>query len=152
MTLMSDMEQMNPKTSSARDLLRAEGYTCVFYGEHDLITERTRGVTPLLSLLDGGQSLGGFCAADKVVGKAAAFLYVLLSVDELFAEVISEPAKEVLSQYHIPYFAEKTVSAIRNRSGDGYCPMESSVLDIQTPDEALTAIRKTLQALRARQS
>ena len=69
-------------------------------------------------------------------------------LDELFAEVISEPAREVLLAHNIPFFAEKTVPAIRNRSGDGFCPMESAVLEIQTPVEALEAIRKTLNALR----
>ena len=71
-----------------------------------------------------------------------------VSVDELFAEVISEPAREVLLAHNIPFFAEKTVPAIRNRSGDGFCPMESAVLEIQAPVEALEAIRKTLNALR----
>ena len=146
------MNGMNKKTFCARELLRAQGYTCVFQAEDDLIVERSRGVSPLLTLLESGKKLQDYSAADRVVGKAAAFLYVLLSVDELFAEVISEPAREVLLAHNIPFFAEKTVPAIRNRSGDGFCPMESAVLEIQTPVEALEAIRKTLNALRTQKT
>ena len=38
---------------------------------------------------------------DKVVGRAAAFLYVLLEVKEIYAGVMSEGAADVLSKYGI---------------------------------------------------
>jgi hypothetical protein len=43
---------------------------------------------------------------------------------------------------------EVRVDRILNRTATGFCPMESAVLKIQTPVEALEAIRKTLNALR----
>ena len=38
--------------------------------------------------------------------------------------------------------------AIRNRDNTGYCPMETAVLDIDVPAEAVTAIRAKLEELR----
>lgn len=57
-----------------------------------MLTSTERGVKPLLQWLDGENSVKGFSAVDKVVGRAAAFLYVLLEVKEVYAGVMSEGA------------------------------------------------------------
>ena len=123
-------------------LLQEEGYTCVLCGNDQIYTSRLRGVTPLLSWLDEGLDLQGFSAADKVVGKAAAFLYVMLGVKEVYAQVMSTPAKAVLEAHHIPNGCEAEVAAIRNRTNTGFCPMETTVWEITDPLEALAAIRR----------
>ena len=66
----------------ARSLLERENYTCVICHGEDVITDRRRGVRPLLELLESGKDLHGYSAADRVVGKAAAFLYCLLGVND----------------------------------------------------------------------
>ena len=39
---------------------------------------------------------------------------------------------------------EKAFSVIiRNRSGDGFCPMESAVRELNEPEKALAAIKQT---------
>ena len=66
------------------DLQRAEralaegGHTLVLVKGERVITSNQRGVAPLLALID--TDVTGFSAADKVVGKAAALLYVKLGV------------------------------------------------------------------------
>lgn len=55
----------------ARTLLEKENYTCVICRGEDVLTDRRRGVKPLMELLESGKDLHGFSAADKVVGKAA---------------------------------------------------------------------------------
>lgn len=147
-----DAHLANAKTVRARELLREGGYTCVCCSDTETLTERARGVAPLMRLIDESKSLRGFCTADKVVGRAAAFLYVLLKVEELYAEVISEAAAEVLCRYRIPFFAESTVPAIRNRTGDGFCPMETATREVETPEMALEVLRQTLKRLKASQS
>ena len=61
---------------TAAELLKVEGYTCVFVRGKEVITSHKRGVKPLLELLDEGVSLEDFFGADKVIGKAAALLYI----------------------------------------------------------------------------
>ena len=56
-----------------------------------------RGVKPLLDFIENGPNLRGFSAADKIVGKAAALLYVLLGVKEVYAPVMSETALYTLA-------------------------------------------------------
>ena len=80
---------MHKDTAAAKRLLESGHYTCVFCKAETVYTDTARGVKPLLSRLDNRVALQGFCAADKVVGKGAAFLYVLLGVRELYAVTVS---------------------------------------------------------------
>lgn len=135
------MEEM---LKQAKKLLVEGQYTCVvILGEHTYSSEE-RGVKPLLSWLEQGVSMKGGVAADKVVGKAAAYLYVLLGITELYAEVISDYAVEVFRRYNIQVTFDVKVPAIRNRTNTGLCPMETAVMEVDTPEEGMTAIKKTL--------
>ena len=134
----------------AKMLLAKTGSTCVLCGNDVILTDNRRGVRPLLDLLEGTTSVAGFSAADKVVGKAAAYLYCLLGIRALYAGVISIPALEVLQSRNIPVEYDTLVPGIRNRTNDGPCPMESAVLHIDTPEDALIAIQNTLAKLNAR--
>ena len=133
--------------NKAKMLLTKTGCTCVICGDDVIITDKRRGVQPLLDLLDSEATVRGFSAADKVVGKAAAHLYCLLGIEDLYANVISQPALDVLQNAGIPVEYGQLVPAIKNRSGDGFCPMESAVWNIEDPHEAQTAIITTLTKL-----
>lgn len=127
--------------TKARHLLESGNYTCVVCKETAVYTTSQRGVAPLLNWLDTGTDLSGFSAADRVVGRGAAFLYCLLGVKEVHARVMSHPAAEVLHSYGINAGADTFVKGIINREGTGPCPFESAVMDIQDAEEALNAIR-----------
>ena len=129
-------------------MLSREGYTFCALKEGELLSSRERGVKPLLSLLDEGKRLEGFAAADKVVGRAAAFLYALLGADEVFAGTVSTPALEVFRSFGLPICFEREVEFIMNRTETGLCPMESSVLEISEPAEAERAIRAKLKMMK----
>ena len=86
--------------------------------------------------LKEGVDMQGAYVADKVVGKAAAYLYVLLGVRKVYAAVISRPALDVLERYNIGIVYDMLVPAIRNRTDTGFCPMETAVLDIDDANEA----------------
>lgn len=133
----------------ARNLLSTGGYTCVLCRDGQCLTDTRRGIRPLLELLDRGADLHGFSTADKVVGKAAAFLYCLMGVSHVYAPVISQPATEVLKSHGIAVEYDLLVPAIFNRDRSGLCPMESAVRDLADPEDALAAIRATLARLNA---
>lgn len=131
----------------AKELLEDVKATCAFVKNEESFYSLERGVAPLLKLLREGNSLAGFSAADKVVGKAAAFLYVLLKVERLYAGVISKYALEVLDKYGVTVEYGQLVEAIRNRRGDGFCPMEMAVLHIDDPNEAVEAVLRKQEEL-----
>ena len=132
---------------NAHRILSEGQYTCVLCRGADTVTDSRRGVKPLLELLESGRTFAGYSAADKVVGKAAAFLYCLLGVTALHAGVISQPALTVLENAGITVRYDTLVPAIRNRTGDGFCPMETAVWALTDPTLAPQAIREALQRL-----
>ena len=136
---------------TAWNLLESGNYTCVVCKEDTIYTTTHRGVAPLLNWLDEGTNLTGFSAADRVVGRGAAFLYCLLGVKEVRARVMSYPAMEVLRAYGIRAEADTFVDNIINRAGTGPCAFEAAVMHSQKADEALVAIRaKRRQMLEAK--
>ena len=137
---MTDLEK-------AKTLLTEGAYTVVLCRDDVTHTDTRRGVASLLALLDRGEDVSGFSAADKVVGKAAAFLYLRLGVAAVHAAVISTPAYDLLTAHGVAVTCDTLVPAIRNRAGDGYCPMEQVTLPLTDPVEAETAIRKRLAEL-----
>ncbi len=134
---MNDLEH-------AKSLLEDGSYTLALVKGGETITSYERGVKPLLGLLGGGKDLRGFSAADRVVGKAAAFLYVLLGVQTVYANVISTLAEGVLRGHGIAVGAQTRTERILNRAGDGFCPMETAVENISDPTEAYRAIKAKL--------
>ena len=135
---------MNTDLKNARNLLDSGDYTCVICRDDAYHTATQRGVKPLLSWLDAGLDANGFSAADRVVGRATAFLYCLLGVKAVYARVMSRPAMEVLENHGIHAEAGQLVDGIINRKGTGPCPFEATVLHISDPQEALTAIREKM--------
>ena len=133
--------------TKAKEILQNGGFTCVLTAGENVYTSNKRGVKPLLCWYESGEDYKGFSAADKVVGKAAAFLYVLLGIKEVYADVISEHALCVLKQNGVFVTYGELVPAIRNRTNTGFCPMETVTMNITDPKNAVGAIKKALEGL-----
>lgn len=123
------------------------GYTCVIAKGEQILTTKHRGVKPLLDWLDEGADLSDAFAADKVVGKAAAYLYVLLGVRFVYAAVISKPALDVFARYDIEAEYDTLVDAIQNRTQTGFCPMERAVWTVEEPEGVPELLKKELSRL-----
>lgn len=143
---------MEDDLTKAIRILNDNGYTCVLCKKNRMYTSVERGVKSLLDWQESGLDLSGFCAADKVVGKAAAFLYVLLGVKEVYACVMSEAAIHTLTKNGILIQYDHSVEKIINRSGTGFCPMEEAVWNIDVPQQAKEAIKNKLQLLQGSES
>lgn len=139
---------METDLQKALILLKIEDMTCVLFKGDVCRCSTEHGVTPLLRWLDEGADLMGFSAADKVVGRGAAFLYRLLGVRRVHGRIMSAPAVKVLRAGGIEVTWDTLVEGIRNRKGDGPCPMEAATEGCTEPEEALEAIRRKLKSLR----
>ena len=137
----------NIDLEKAKTELDAGEYTCVLALGESIYTSTFRGVRPLVSWYESGLELCGYSAADKVVGRATAFLYVMLGVKAVYARVMSRGALEVLQKNGI--YAEYGTLAdnIINRKGDGICPFEAAVLEINDTDAAYEAIRAKMREM-----
>ena len=129
-----------PDGEKARAILGSGDYTCVLCKDTAVHTTALRGVKPLVRWLESGADFSGFSAADKVVGRATAYLYRLLGVSGVYAQIMSEAALEVLKDAGIRAEYGSLVPNIINRKGDGICPFEAAVLNIRDAQAARTAI------------
>lgn len=141
---MKKREKMCEDLKKAIRVLNEEQYTCVLCKGGAMYKSTERGVKPLLDWLNSGMEMKGFSAADKVVGKAAALLYVLLGVKEVYAHVMSESAIDILEKNSIHVQYDISAEHIINRAGTGFCPMEKAVWDIEDAWEGKRAVEKRL--------
>lgn len=124
----------------SHSLVVANGDVCTFDG---------RGVSDLYDLFkeDSG-FLKGASLADKIVGKAAAALMALAEVREVYADVVSRPALDLLADNNISVSYGIIVPHIINRIKTGWCPLETRCFDCLTPQDCFTQIEEfiTLQS------
>lgn len=138
---MTDLEQ------AKKYLAEDENATLVLCKENAVYKSQSRGVAPMMQFLEEKVDLTGFSAADKVVGKAAAFLFVLAGVAHIHARLISKPALKTLEKQGIAVTYDAQADYIINRTKTGMCPMEQTVLEIENPQDAFYAIQKKLKEL-----
>ncbi len=129
------------------DALSNGEYTCVLCKGDVVYTSKETGIKPLMKWLDEKNDLKGFCAADKIVGRAAAFLYILMGVSEVYAGVMTTEAEELLKSYGISAYCTTSTDKIINRTGTDICPMEKTVKDVTTPEMAYKMLKKRTVAL-----
>ena len=136
---MTDLEK-------AKALLESGNYgNCVLYKDNIFHTSKGRGISPMLEFFDAELDMKGFSAADTVAGKAAALLFALAGVTEVYADIMSQSAVNTFNRFGINCTYDKLTENIKNRAGTGLCPMENAVSNINDPKEALPAIQKTLK-------
>lgn len=128
-------------------------------GNNSLVVAKTmvrtydgRGVKDLFRLLnEEPDSLAGAMVADKVVGKGAAALMVLAHVAEVYADVLSEPAQELLVGAGIRTSCGTLVPYIINRAGTGMCPLEARCSGCNTAEECLVEISSFMEEMKRMQ-
>jgi hypothetical protein len=134
---------MTDTIKKAVNKLNQGGYTLVVVNGEREYTSKLSGVSPLLDIIKNApEVLSGACVADKIVGKAAAVLFVYSGVKEVYAKTVSSYAILVLKKAGINLVYEKKVPFIKNRAGTDICPMEKLVLDIEDPKAGAAALLK----------
>jgi len=124
----------------AKSLLR-DGNTCVLVKGEDKIISKQSGIRPMLDILISERDVKGYALADKIVGKAVAYLAILAKVSVVYAEVLSVQGKNTLEKYGIKYEYSTLTEIIINRKGDGQCPMEETVSAVDDPSVAFNKLK-----------
>jgi ferredoxin len=106
--------------------------------------EKGRGLKPAMNMLDA-KKLSNAVVFDKIVGRAAAAIFIEGGVKKVAALVMSAQAKELLSLYGVESKALKVVDQIENRSKTGTCPMESAIEDLKKTDKIVEKLRKVIK-------
>lgn len=115
----------------AKTTLKDEGQSIVIVKDQAVIYKsKDSGIKPLLFAYQNNlEDLEGATVADKVIGKAAALLLAEAKISELYAELISEPALELLERAEIDVTYGLKVTNILNRDQTDLCLMEKLAKD-----------------------
>ena len=138
---------MDKDFQKAKEEYNKGQYTLVICKDEDIVTSDITGIKPLINLIEEKKEYKGYSAADKIVGRAAAFLYTLLEVKNLYGEIMSKGATEILKNAKINFEYKTLSDFIENRKKDGMCPMDEAVKNINDPKEAYEAIKQKIAFL-----
>lgn len=134
---------------SAINLITEGTASCVVIKENTIVkTQCDRGIGPVIRLYESGILKDAF-VVDKIIGKAAAMVLTLGGIKGCYGVTMSASAVKWLKEHHVTVQYETCVEAIVNRTGDGICPMEQTVQEIENADIALTALREKMAELRS---
>jgi hypothetical protein len=100
------------------------------------------GVASLLDAVENEARVRGAALADRVVGRAVALVAVHGAIAAVHGEVMSEPAVAVLRSHGTLLSYDRRVQFVHNRAGTGLCPLEQLTAPIDSPSDALIALRE----------
>lgn len=128
--------------------LHSEKCSCVIACGNKIHTFSRRGIADLfITLKNAPELLAGALIADKVVGKAAAALMVIGRVRQVYADVISTPAIDMLRTHGIEVSFATETDYIINRAGTGLCPMEQLSRDENNPEAIRSKVEEFLRGM-----
>ncbi len=124
------------------------GHTLVLCRGGELMISDARGVSLMMDYIAEGRDLHGFSAADVIVGKATAMLFVKAGITAVYAGVVSAAGKKYLEEHGVPLTFGSVTERIMNRAGTDSCPMEKAVGGTDDCEEGYILLKKQLSALR----
>ena len=140
--------------AEARRMIAGGGVSFVVIRDGKIVHSADgRGVKPVLSLLDTKpELLKNAIAVDKIIGKAAALLLVLGGTKRVYGELMSESAYCFLAQRGVAAQYGRKIDVISNRTGNGICPLEKSVMDTDDPQLGCERLKQTVAELMSKKS
>lgn len=126
---MNDLLLSQDIKSSIIQELHAKGCSCILYSQGEKLYFYNHGVMDLFRLLrERPAVMNGAFIADKVIGKGAASLMCAGKVQEVYTDIISKPALNMLDDAGISIVYGQCVPNIINRTGTDLCPVEKLCL------------------------
>ena len=126
------------------------GKTCFILDiNNEIIFSSTeRGVKPILDFYkEFGISKNPITIVDKIMGKGAIVLAILVGSTEIITPTISVDALHLANEYNLKCSYDNVVPYIINRDKNGRCPIESSVLQINSIEDGYQKIILAIKEL-----
>lgn len=111
------------------DILKEKNYTFLaLKNETEVFSSDKFGVLP--AFLFQKQEIKNAVIIDKVTGKGSALMLSKARCKEIHTGIVSQKALDVFKNNNVIVHYEKIVPYIINRTGDGMCPVETMLIDI----------------------
>lgn len=128
----------------AKDEFSKDDYSFVLAGEGKVISSKEKGLKTIVDLVDSGDDFSEFSICDKICGRAAAFLYVLLGVEAVHAKKMAKLAIQILDRAEIKYTYDELIETVLDSQMKEIDPVELSVLRSGSPVQAIKDIKAVL--------
>jgi hypothetical protein len=140
---MNDLE-------TAKTLLNHKQLTLVIVKNGKTIFEtQSRRISGFITAIEQfGQKLESASLADKVAGKAVAFLCVYAGMNSIYAETLSRKAKDILEKNGITHEWKELVDNILDENKTNMCPFEKEAASITDPKEAYNRFKALQEKLK----
>lgn len=136
-------EQKLSKEDKAMLINKLNTSSLVVYKDGNTLEFSQSGIEPLLIYLEDNDFKGAR-VFDRIVGRAAAYLYVYGNADYVNADTISKPAIEILKKNKIKYETKNIVDEILNKDKTDLCPFEKLTQNAESPAQAYGLIYKKM--------
>lgn len=124
-------------------LMNAGSYSFVLCKDNCTLVSKERGIKTLLHWVKNGLNIKDFFAADRIVGQASAYLYVLLGVRAVYSPIMSEAAIYTLARFGIHPYCDQSVSVIDRETDSYISAIDEAVNGIKDAQSALTVIESS---------
>ncbi len=139
---------MTKEIEQAIQILREHHTSVVIINNGKIYESEKRGILPLLDFLENPEIMKGASAADKVIGRAAAFLMIKGGIADLHAILTTDGAIELMKKAGVSFTYDKKVPYIKNRTETDMCPMEKCVLDVTDAEMAFMKLTKMVHSMK----
>ncbi|CDZ75731.1 hypothetical protein ING2D1G_1595 [Peptoniphilus sp. ING2-D1G] len=133
---------MSPDLDIAKNYLIDKDQTLVIVKNGNVLFKSNEtGVKVLVEIFKSQPNiLEKASVADTITGRAAAIIYSHGNIKELYTNLISKNAEEVLDKKSISYIYKNKVDNIMNRTKTDLCPIEKIAKKSSTIDELIYKI------------
>lgn len=144
MTLVS--QEIQDDMSIASNILKEKDFSIVVIRNGKILNKKKgKGIKPILELIDeSGEKIKDTVIGDRILGRASAFLCRYAKVSGVYSPQATKTAIAILILGGIPCQVDELVPYITNRNGDGICPFEDLLKDVEKPDEAYKLLKEKI--------
>lgn len=137
-------EEIIKDMNLARIILSSEDYSIVVIRDGKiLIHKKGDGIKPILKVIDElGDEMKDTVVGDRILGKASAFLCRYSKVKGVYSPQATKTAIAILIIGEIPCQIDEMIPVIKNKTGDGLCPFEKMLKNVESPEEAYKILKE----------
>ena len=102
---MTDLEK-------AKEIFYSGNYSFVLVKNEDIISSSQKGIMQIVELIESGKDFTDYSLCDRIAGRAAAFLYILLGVKEVHSVKMTKLATNILDRAEIKFSADEYIEKV----------------------------------------
>ncbi|MCK5636044.1 MAG: DUF1893 domain-containing protein [Thermoplasmatales archaeon] len=100
------------------------------------------GIKPILEVIEEmGEDIHGSVIGDRILGRASALLCRYAKAQGVYSPQGTKTGIALMIMGGVPCQVDELIPQIMNRNGDGLCPFEKMLKDVDTPEEAYKILK-----------